>query len=303
MNLRRLQSFLAVANCRSFRLAAERLSRSQSVVSTHVQQLEEELGVPLLTRTTRSVKLTREGETLMVRSTNVLVELDAVAQELRDEAQLRRGRVCIGCSPSIATNRLPPILSLYQSRYPGIRLELHEDFAKNMYDRVSQEVTDFAVGPRMDELKHLAFDKILSDPIVAILPKDYPLAGRTKIGLREIARHPHLAMPRGTAIRTQLEKAYLSIGVTLAPRFEIVHQQTLFSMVEAGLGIAVSPGVSVPTSRQNSGYQVVPVAAPSITREICLVTLRNKVLSPPARACADLIRKMLRDASGGTPRG
>lgn len=295
MNLRRLQSFLAVADCRSFRQAADRLNRSQSAVSTHVQQLEQELGVPLLTRTTRSVSLTAEGRTLMVRSTNVLVELDAVAQELRDEAQLRRGRVCIGCSPSIAMNRLPPILSLYQSKYPGIRLELHEDFAKNMYDRLAQEVTDFAIGPRMDQLKDLAFDKVMSDPIVAILPKDYPLAGRTKIGLREISRHPHLAMPRGTAIRTMLEEAYLSIGVTLAPRFEIVHQQTLFSMVEAGLGIAISPSVSVPKVRTGSSYQVVPVAAPTITREICLVTVRSKVLSPPARSCAELIRKMLRE--------
>ena len=65
MNIRQIETFLCVADAASFRRAAERLHRSQSAVSVHVQQLEEELGVPLFERTTRRVSLTAEGRTLL----------------------------------------------------------------------------------------------------------------------------------------------------------------------------------------------------------------------------------------------
>lgn len=292
LSLKRIQTFLALAECGSFRRTAEFLNRSQSAVSAHIQQLEEEIGVPLVSRTTRRVSLTAEGHMLMIRSKNALAQLDAVVSELREEAQMRRGFVSVGSSPSVSTHLLPPIFAEFQVRYPGVTLQLQEDFAKGMYDRLREEETDFAIGPRLDHLKGFDFDDILSDPIVVVLPLDHPLGEREEVELREVVRYPYLAMPKGTAIRKIIEDASFAQGVTLLPRLEVIHQQTLFNMVAAGLGITILPRISVP--KGGGPYRIARLTSPSITRQVSLITLRGRNLSPSARCCADLIRARLK---------
>lgn len=293
MNIRQIETFLCVADAASFRRAAERLNRSQSAVSGHVQQLEEELGVPLFERTTRRVSLTTEGRTLLIRCKSVMADLKSVAHELKEEAGLRRGRVSIGTSPSISTHRLPPIIAAYQAAYPGVALELHEAFAKGMYDDVRERVTDFAIGPKLEGLKDFDIRPVIKDPIVAVLPAAYPLNGRKSVSLEEIAGQPHLSMPKGTAIRTVIEDAFKAGGHEFAPKFEVIHQQTLFSLVEAGLGVTILPLMSVP-QEPSRHYQVAHLRSPVIVREICLVTLKGKTLSPAARQCAELIVQTLK---------
>jgi LysR family transcriptional regulator, carnitine catabolism transcriptional activator len=293
MNIRQIETFLAVAETSSFRRAAETLHRSQSVVSVHVQQLEDELGVSLLERTTRRVSVTPEGRTLLARCRIVLADLRAVAEELKEQSGLRRGRVSIGSAPSISTHRLPPLIARFQSQFPGISIELHEAFARGMYEDVIERVTDFAVGPRLGEFKDCKIEALVEDPIVAIVPASFPLHGRRTVSLDAVAAQPQLSMPKGTAIRAMIEDVFHSRGHVYSPGFEVMHQQTLFSLVAAGLGVTVLPQMSVPPEK-SSAYQVAQLRDPEITREICLVTLKGKTLSPAARACADLIAKHLR---------
>ncbi len=296
LEIRRIQTFLTIAECGSFRRAAERLSRSESAVSAHVIQLEQELGIPLLNRTTRRVTLTAAGKTFGARCKDALADLENAARELREEAQIKRGRVSIGSAPSISTNFLPNIIAAYQANYPGVTLTLYEDFARRMYDRLSEEETEFALGPKLAALRDFDFEDVLRDPIVAVLPSTYPLRRRRTISLDEVARQPLLTMPKGTAIRSVIEDVFQARGHLLSPRFEVVHQQTLFNMVEAGLGITVLPGLSVP-SKPFAKYHVAQLVEPSVTREVSIITLKGKTLSPAARACADLAGKLLRSLS------
>jgi len=299
MNIRQIETFLCVAECASFRRAAEQLHRSQSAVSVHVQQLEEELGVPLFDRTTRRVIVTAEGRTLLIRCKSVMADLYAVAQELREESGLRRGRVSIGTAPSISTHRLPPIIAAYQAAYPGVKLELHEAFAKGMYEHVLERVTDFAVGPRVEGLKDFDIVTVLKDPIVAILPPDYRLRGST-IGLKEVAAQPHLSMPKGTAIREVIEDAFRRNHLVFSPTFEVIHQETLFSMVAAGLGVTILPNMSVSDETRRK-LKVAQLRAPTIVREVCLITLKGKTLSPAASRCAALIAERLQGQAASAP--
>jgi DNA-binding transcriptional LysR family regulator len=96
VGLRQLRAFLAVAKCGSFGRAAEEVAVSQSAISFAVQRLENELGLRLLDRTTRQVRVTAVGETLAASATRLLTELDPVLRELKDTGQQRRGRVVIG---------------------------------------------------------------------------------------------------------------------------------------------------------------------------------------------------------------
>lgn len=297
MNIRQIETFLSVAEAGSFRRAAELLHRSQSVVSVHVQQLEDELGVPLLERTTRRVSLTAEGRTLLTRCKGVMAELKDIAQQLRDESSMRRGRVSIGSAPSISTHRLPPIIAAYQSLYPGVTLELHEAFAKGMYNDLLERVTDFAIGPRVTGLKDFDIQPIIKDPIVAVLPNTIDMSTGATVTLKRIAREPQLSMPRGTAIRETVEQAFRDAGREFSPRFEVMHQQTLFSLVEAGVGVTLLPLMSVPPDRSGK-YQVAVLKEPAITRDICLIKMKGKTLSPAAGTCAEMIASELHSQFG-----
>lgn len=291
LNLKRIQTFLFLAEYGSFRRAAELLNRSPSAVSAHIQQLEEDVGVQLVNRTTRRVSLTAEGKMLLVRGRSTLAELDAVINELREQDLIRRGFVSVGSSPSVSAHCLPPIIAEFQKEHPGVTFRLQEDFAEDMYDRLREEEIDFAVGPRLNHLNGFDFYDILSDPLVAVLPLDFPLEGRKELELREIACYPYLAMPKATAIRRVLENASFAQGISLLPRLEVIHQQTLFSMVTAGLGITILPRISVP--KEGGAYKVVGLSSPSISRKVSLITLRGRTLSPSAQCCANLIRSRL----------
>jgi DNA-binding transcriptional LysR family regulator len=126
MDLRRIESFMAVAETESFAVASRRLHRSPSAVSAHVQQLEAELAVKLFDRTTRSVALTTEGRLLLARCRTVMLELEDASRELADRSALRRGHVSIGTVPSISSHRLPAALAAVKQRHPGITLEVLE---------------------------------------------------------------------------------------------------------------------------------------------------------------------------------
>lgn len=292
MNIRQLETFLAVAEHGSFRRAAEQLHRSQSVVSTHIQQLEEELGLPLFERTTRRVAMTSHGRTLLLRSQSVMADLGAITREFREESELRRGRVSIGAASSVSGSSLPSVLAAYRDRYPGVRLELREAFAEQMYADVYERVTDFAVGPRIEGVKDFDIQTIAKDPIVALLPRSYPLGTRKTLSLREIADHPFLTMPKGTHVRARIEAAFLSHGKVFSPAFEVAYPHTLLGLVEAGLGTALMPALCVP-ARDRRRFRMVPVSAPAILRDVCLIVRKGRVLSPAAARCAEMVIKGL----------
>ncbi len=293
LNTRCIQAFLAVADCGSFRRAAEMLNRSQSAISAQIQQVEEEFAISLLNRTTRSVSLTDAGRRLAVRCRNIVADLDAVAQELREEVEIRRGRVTIGCSPSISTNRLPPIIAEFQSRYPGIAVSVKEDFAREMYEGLRNGEADFALGPRLDGLNDFSFEHMLDDPLVAVLPLDFPLRGRRDVRFEDVMHLPQLSMPKATATRQVVDSLFHDRGAVHNPRFEVTQQQTLFTMVEAGLGMTIMPMISVPRSRQRR-FQIARLTRPAINRDVSVITQRGARLSPPATTCVELVTSRLR---------
>ena len=100
-------------------------------------------------------------------------------------------------------------------------------------------------------------------------------------------------MPKGTAIREVIEDAFKAQKLVFSPKFEVIHQQTLFSMVEAGLGVTIIPLMSVPEAKSRK-FQVAHLRAPAIVREICLVTLKGRTLAPAGVRCAELIVQSLK---------
>jgi DNA-binding transcriptional LysR family regulator len=298
MELRHIETFMAIAELGSFSAAGSRLHRSPAAVSTHVRQLEAELGVRLLERTTRRVALTDEGRMLQARCRVVMAELGDVSRELMERSALRSGHVSIGTVPSVSNHRLPQALAAFKAQHAGITLELHEGSVSRIHSDLRERVTDFAIAPAFGTDADLIHEPVLSDPLVAVLPRTLA-ANPRGITLAELARHDLLAHPADTAVRAAVEHAFRAAGLRFQPSIEVGHHQTLLNMVAAGLGVTVLPSICLPPQRTRA-YTVVPLHGVTHSREICIVTLRGRSLSGAAAACSALLVDALRKRSGVT---
>jgi DNA-binding transcriptional LysR family regulator len=176
INLKLIQTFLTVAEMRSFRRAADQVKRSQSAVSMQIRQLEEQLGVALFHRTTRSVKLTSEGEKLVGSAKKAIGEMENGIRDLLEAADSRRDHVTIACSPTIAPRQLPPILMRFVADYPRINIILKELKSQDLFESIRRGEADFGIGPAITD-GDFEFSTVVSDRVCALMSNDY-LPGR-----------------------------------------------------------------------------------------------------------------------------
>ena len=288
LSIKQLEAFVAVAETGGFRRASDRLNLSQSAVTAHVKQLEETLGVPLLHRTTRTVTLTSAGENLLERARRTLAGVEDTLKTFRDEAAMNQGRVLIDCAPSFASSILPAALAAFQSAHPNIFVQVREAYGSEIIDALRNGAVDLGIGPFERIEKDLSFHELLQDSYVAVLPMNHRLATAKRVAFKDVVSEPVLAMPRRSATRRTLEAIFNDHGHVLAPKYEMLHHQTLISMAEAGLGIAILPETAVAPSPTHS-YAVVRLSQPSVQRRMGILTLRGHRLSPAARTIADML--------------
>ncbi|CAM5271985.1 LysR family transcriptional regulator OS=Streptomyces tendae OX=1932 GN=GUR47_03865 PE=3 SV=1 [Streptomyces tendae] len=126
MQLQQLQYFVAVAETRHFTRAAEVVHVAQPSLSQQIKALERELGADLFLRARGNITLTDAGEALLPLARRILADADTARHEVLELAQLRRGRVRLGATPSLCTGLLPDVLRAFHDRYPGIQLLIEE---------------------------------------------------------------------------------------------------------------------------------------------------------------------------------
>lgn len=159
-----LSLFLAVCEARGFRAAAKRLGLSPSTVSEHIMQLEAQVGVPLLVRTTRSVMPTEAGQTLARRLTPLFQEMRAALDDATSSRQEVRGLLRVNVTGAVMVDILPPLLDRFLVRHPGVRVEIVvEDRLIDIIaagceagirygEHLAQDMIAVPVGPRLQRV-------------------------------------------------------------------------------------------------------------------------------------------------------
>jgi DNA-binding transcriptional LysR family regulator len=292
-SLTKIRSFISVAEHASFRRASEDMLLSQPALSTHIRHLEAELGVVLLSRTTRSVRLTPAGEQFLIRAKRAVSELQSAVLELKDQATLRRGRVTVACLPTIASSSLPAVLVAFARRHPGVHVEVLDEVADVLYQRVASGQADVGIGPAQSRKQDLEFISMVDDHFRAVFPSDHMFAGRKTVKLAEMVKHPFLTLASHTNVRSILERAFREAGFELDPKYEFCHHYTLGGMVEAGLGITALPSMSL-SILGHPRLMNARIVEPKVTRVIGVLRRRNDALSPAAAAFLSAVWEVFR---------
>lgn len=247
MELRHLRYFRAVAEERHFGRAAARLHMAQPPLSQQIRQLEDELGVRLLRRTTRRVDLTPAGEAYLVRVRSILAAVDAAGAEAQRIGSGLEGRLVIGCVGSATYSLLPSLARALREELPGIDFAFRgEMLSPDQVVALRDGSIDLALmRPLGDPEDHaeLAWHVLRRERYVVALPEGHRLAARARLrvgDLRDVGLVVHTGRGR-SAMHDAVVALCRDAGFEPTILHEVAETSTLVTFVAAGLGVAVVP--------------------------------------------------------------
>lgn len=290
MTFTQLEIFTLVAELQGFTAAAVRLGISQSAVSHAIKSLEQEWGVELIERRQGNVEITEVGQRLLRRAREILGLSEAMRQEIAAVRGLNQGLLRIGSfGPTSSLKLLPAILGAYQRRYPGIEVRLDEAAD----DDVIQWLLDRRVDIGFVVLPEERFDTVplAEDHLVALVPREHPLANRTYATLKELAETPFIMSEAGCS--ALIEPVFVSEKLTPQVRYRMSQVLTILGMVERGYGVSVVAELALPDNmhKTHPGVVAVPLK-PAIKRRVGLALRDMRQATPAARAFLDCAREV-----------
>jgi LysR family transcriptional regulator, carnitine catabolism transcriptional activator len=289
-----LMTFVAVAEILNFRRAAEAVGRSQPAVTAQINQLEDYLGVKLFIRSTRQVRLTPAGLELLDRSKKLLAETSRLISDIQVQNGLAIGQVVASFSPTIAVSLIPPVLSVFEQAYPGIRVLLREDLGAEMFAAVQTGNVDFGIGPYSRVPHSLEFRPIFRQEFFLIIHRAHEIARRGHACMKDLPDLNLLSSAFGSTAREVLDQALLSEGLVVQPKYEALQYQTLFALAAAGFGATVMPKVN-PDILSALSLEAVPFRDRRLERPIGIIVRRDEDLAPAAKAFIDRLMSVARD--------
>ncbi|WP_315126974.1 LysR substrate-binding domain-containing protein [Comamonas antarctica] len=290
VTLRQLRVFLAVAHERNFSRAGETVGLTQPAVSRSITDLEQQLGLELLHRSTREVELSDAGRMLQGRITRVLDELDAALLEVRGLATQPHGRVRVASSPTLSAHLMPQCIALCAQQHPGLQLQLLDRIQQGALDSVRAGEVDFGVVIDPTEPEDLHCETILSEPFCLVCPADHALVQLPEVHWRDLAGHPLVLLDHASGSRRLIDRVLEQHAPGCQVVQEVGHTTTIFSMVQAGLGVAVVPQLAVAEQGVASAQLAHRLLLPAVERQIMLVHRRHRRLAPVVQRVWDLVR-------------
>jgi DNA-binding transcriptional LysR family regulator len=245
MELRHLRYLVAVSDHGGFSAAARRLHIAQSAISEQLSNLEQEIAVPLFSRTSRKATLTPAGELFLIEARRVLASAQ-YALEVAQRAHLGKiGALRIGFFAGATGVSFPKLIRQFRKKHPGVQLSLIEMTSSQQWQALAKGQIDVGFTRRIEpEFRtELSTEAIQQDPIVAVLPKNHPAAVSGSVDLRDLANEPFVLSSRDTSPALFDKVIELCSEAGFSPRIASISTvwSSVVMMVQAGEGVALLP--------------------------------------------------------------
>ena len=297
MELRELRSFCTAARVHSISKAAQELGLGQPTVTTHIQKLEEELGMVLFDRIKRPIQLTLAGDRLADIATPLVEGIDSLAAMTTVAEE--RGPVQIASTPDIIPHTLIRVVRVFLARFPQVHLRIRSGTREEVLNMVHDGEVDLGVVQHPEKSSGLDFQGLFLYERVVITPIDHPLLQEPLTSLDQIVRYPLILMGRGTHTRTILEDEFRRKGLDYDIIVELDSMDMIKRYVALGMGISVGPRLAIePEDRTTVG--VISLANLLPVEQAGIVTLPGKTVSTPTQNFMSVMRDVL--APAGTKR-
>ena len=248
MKLHQLRYLAAIAQSGlNITAAAQKLHTSQPGVSKQIKLLEDELGFQIFVREGRTLtRITPAGQQVIDRALRVLQEVQSIrglSTELRDEG---RGSLSIGTTHTQARYVLPAVIHQFRTRYPNVRLNLHQGTSEQIAEMVAQDRIDCAIATGSEQrFAGLTLLPCYRWSRVVIVPREHPLARLERLTYRALANHPIITYTFSFTGPSSLNEAFAKAGYT--PNVAITAQDAdvIVTYVRLGLGVGIVAPMAV----------------------------------------------------------
>lgn len=297
MDIRVLRYFLTVAREESFSRAADALYLSQPTLSRQIREMEEELGVQLLVRTNRNVRLTQEGQRLRRRAQEIVDLMDKTQEEFASPEGEVAGEIAIGCGETQIMREVAKVAIPLQHEHPGIHFNLYSANADDVSEKLDQGLLDF--GLMFEPFDMRKYDTLMLpffDTVGFLMRDSDPLAKKKSIRMEDVTgiplimpRQGHAFSPSGSTMNRDFDLSRLNV---------VCYYNLLFNaavMVEQGMGIAYCLDHLAETT-EHTGLTFRPVYPPAVNR-LRLAWKKYQIFSPAAEL---FLRRMKRQFGSET---
>lgn len=283
MDLGELEVLVAVAQEKGFSRAAVRLGRTQPAVSQAIRRLEEDVGTRLVDRSSKDGTLTAAGQVLYGHAQQLLNLRRAAEAAVRELHHLERGKVSVAANEYTVLHLLDA-LAEFRRRHPGIRVEVKRSLATEVPSEVLGREVELGVVTYRPPQPGLTVIPVAADDIVLLVAPRHPLAGRTRVTIRELGGEVFLAHNVRSPHRERVVKAFERHRTPLQIRMELPTLDAIHRLVAAGIGVALSPRRAAEADIARG--DVVPLAVTDLrlTRPVNLVHRSGVELSHAAAA-------------------
>ena len=250
MELRHIRYFVAVAESRSLKLAAEeKLHTTQPSLSRQIRDLEREVGTPLFLRSARGVELTPAGRVFLDHARVMLAQAEAALQSTRHVAHPAKPSFAVGFMIGHDSTWLPETLRLLRDELPNIRVMISTQNSPQLAAALSQGTLDVAFLRRGDGLPGLDYELLVEEPLEVFLPKNHPLAARKAINIHELVGETFISVSgaaldlsgKPPALRQTIDRHLKECGVDIRPSHEVDNLGGVMSLITSTRGVALLP--------------------------------------------------------------
>lgn len=283
----RLVELATVAREEHVTRAAQVLGTPQPTLSRHIARVEDALGVELLVRSGRQVRLTEAGRILWTAAERALDELDRGVEQVLGDASPDRGRVAVGFLHTLGPVVVPRVLREFRALHPGIRFDLQQEGHDVMLRHLREGHVDVCLTSPLPDDPAFASRALQEQQLAALLPSGHALAVRRRLRLVELAGETFVGLKEGYGLRRITDAWCRAVGFTPQLAFAGDDIDTVRGLVAAGLGVALLPAEP---DRPLAGTVEVRVS-PGSTRTVGVVWAVGRVPTPPVAMFLDFLRE------------
>lgn len=291
MDLRRLEYFVALARDASFTRAAARTGTSQPNLSKQIRELEEELGVELVDRLGKRVRLTAAGEALLPLAEGLLARAEEIRERMAAHRGLRQGRVALGTMLAPSVYLVPRVAARFGRAFPGVELQVQAGSSTAVYSGVREGILQVGLAylPPAEETG-LVGERLFDEELVLVVPRGHPLSRRKRMRIGELAELP-LAQAHDLTCRRIVAEAFGAAGIEPKRGVELASLEGLRSMIEQGLGAALLPLMYLRSLGRTPKLHAIRLTDPAPRKAFGLVLHRDRRLGGAAAELVGAIRE------------
>ncbi|MDN4523298.1 LysR family transcriptional regulator [Fictibacillus fluitans] len=275
MSIGKYEIFQTVVDLGSLTKASESLNISQSGVSHAISSLEKDLGFSLLIRNKAGIRLTENGERMLLYIREILNLNKKMLQEAGEIKGLEIGTVRVGTFSSVSAVWLPGIVKKFTEQYPHIKVDIKEGRQEEISQWISQGIVDF--GFLMLPAADLEIFHLKKDPLYCVIPEAHHLSAETSIKPNALTEEKLILQNSTlTTIRSLLKLRKVSPEIS----FQLEDEQAVIAMVKSSLGIAILPEIAL--HHLPEGVKKVPLSDEASISSIGIGSISFKRLPPSA---------------------